>query len=124
MRTASTAPTRPRPLHQQTPELIRPGFRNVAAVAALGRTVFARHQPDGRAHLARGAESRDVVDEGAQRQRDHGTHVGHGGMSCTRPRTSGTPRLPPRGRVSIETTWGWTPPPSPRGASTPTRPRR
>ena len=72
-----TAPTRPRRLHQQTAQLARPRLRNVPAMAALGRTVFARHQPDRRTDLAGAGKPADVIDERAKRQRHHRSHAGH-----------------------------------------------
>ena len=59
---AVTAPTRPRRLHQQTAQLARPRFRDVPAMPALRRTVFARHQPDRRTDLAGAARSASHVD--------------------------------------------------------------
>ena len=57
-RSPATAPTRPRRLHQQTAELARPRFRNVPAMPALRRTVFARHEPERRTDLRRRREAR------------------------------------------------------------------
>ena len=56
-RAPCAAPTGPRRLHQQAAELARPRFRDVPAMAALGRTVFARHEAERGTHLRRPTES-------------------------------------------------------------------
>src|ERR687897_3445473 len=70
-------PMHPRRLDEQTPQLARTGFRNVTAMASLGRAILAWHEADRGTDLAGVAEALVTIDKRAKRGRDNQADAGH-----------------------------------------------
>ena len=69
--------TCPRRLNQHAAGLTRPDFRNVAALSALARAVFARHQPEHTTDVPGRRKARPRIERRAIRQRRRWAHARH-----------------------------------------------